>query len=199
MAALNGSYHSRDPACVQVFEGFATGTSLLATAQLQSPALLYINERAPALYAFCLTCVAPSPLSSLHKGLGVVKQDFELFKQQVHNHDSYILRRCIVGISSVLARCDEEGFLALVRLLRAVLDQYQQPNWDSFETCRYYRYAGEVEVRNADRRTLGFRHSVLAEESEDVAHEVQLMAMTSCIPNLTPSEWKTYIGKLPFC
>ena len=76
----------------------------------------------------------------------------------------------------IQSRLDEDGYIALVRLLRALYDQYQAPGWDDSRTNRYYRYAGEVEALNAAYRTLGMLKAMMADQTEEFYRDEQLIS-----------------------
>ena len=160
---------------------------------------MFQPENSNTLYNMAITAVCCSDLQGLIKaGISGAKADVERCKQQVRR-DSYLSRRCFDSLENVLNRCDEEGYALLVRLLHAALHAPKQPGWDQFKVDCYYRYAGEVEARNAAERTLGLRKGILAESTEEFSRDAQLLALSYSVSNLTRHVWERLCNRLSFC
>ena len=184
---------------IQTIEGFSKGASLFVMGRLQSPAMMRIHQIDPAIFSLGLTVVSSNTPESLAKGgLKDLRESVERYKSHCSNPNSYLNHLALSHMDSILERCDEEGYEALTRLLHAVLEQYQTPGWDDFRTGMYYRYAGEVEARNAAYRTLGIRESMLAETTEDFDREDQIIGFLCSISNLKQAEWAKLSGKKSF-
>lgn len=184
---------------IQTIEGFAKGSNIKVTSECQSAPMMRILEWDPAIYNMAITAVCCSDLQGLIKaGISGAKADVERCKQQVRR-DSYLFRRCFDSVENVLNRCDEEGYALLVRLLHAALHAPKQPGWDQFKVDCYYRYAGEVEARNAAERTLGLRKGILAESTEEFSRDAQLLALSYSVSNLTRHVWERLCNRLSFC
>ena len=134
----------------------------------------------------------PPPL-----GGGSSRKSVDRFKQRC-KVDSYLNRMSLTHMESILARCDEEGYVALLKLLHQVLEQSRPSGNADFESNLYYRYAGEVEARNAAYRMLRIRDSVLAEQTEEFGRDEQIISFVYGISNLTRVEWQKLSGKQPY-
>lgn len=183
---------------IQWIEGFAKGASLVIMAKFQGPAMRLIYEIDPAICDLANLLFLTNSLELVVKeGLEGFRHNLEQFKENC-NPNTYFNQVTLTYMSSIAERCDEEGFEALLRLLHAVVEQFRTPGWDDPKVNLYYRYAGEVEAYNVGHRMIGFKKSVLAEETEAVKRSEQIIAFKYCVSFLKQPEWKELSGKQPF-